>query len=123
MTKRWDLHCAKMAISDNVDEYREAEGWIEKLNTAINSGDDVKMEVPNSGGPSLNGDDIFPNNEFGDSPDVSNKLNLASVRDQLREMYEKYNPAKLAELDNILQAYSGREQLLLDRVTEKYAQQ
>lgn len=118
------LALRKMAISENVDEYREAEGWIEKLNTAINSGDDVKMEVPNSGGGSLMSDAQHHDRSFDESTDFLEDgvdlFSVENVREQLSALYKKHNPQKLLELDEILMQYKGREQLLLARVNEKY---
>lgn len=41
-------------------------------------------------------------------------------RKKLVGVYEKHNPEKLSEVDNILRAYAGRESLLFERLEKKY---
>eukprot|EP00936_MAST-01D_sp_MAST-1D-sp1_P001272 g1272.t1 len=41
-------------------------------------------------------------------------------RKKLVGIYEKHNPEKLSEVDNILSAYAGRESLLFERLEKKY---
>ena len=42
-------------------------------------------------------------------------------RKKLVGIYEKHNPEKLPEVDNILGAYVGREAVLFERLEKKYA--
>ena len=49
-------------------------------------------------------------------------LDFASqCRDQLIQLYERYNPDKIKDVDDLLEKYAGREPLLISAVEAKYS--
>jgi cyclophilin family peptidyl-prolyl cis-trans isomerase len=45
---------------------------------------------------------------------------VAEIRQEIFEIYQKRNPAKIGEIDNLLQKYAGDEEKLLQKIKEKY---
>lgn len=45
----------------------------------------------------------------------------ADIREELIALYQKHNPSKLEDVDNILSKYAGKEEQLLKAVRDKYS--
>ena len=45
----------------------------------------------------------------------------SQCRDQLIQLYERYNPEKIKDVDDLLRKYAGREPLLISAVEAKYS--
>ena len=54
---------------------------------------------------------------------VSPPPNVDDLRQRITRLYEKYNPAKIADLPALFQKYNGMEQRLLDSIIDKYVDQ
>jgi hypothetical protein len=50
----------------------------------------------------------------------SNNSKLEQIRQQIFEIFQKYNPAKLSELPVLYQKYQNQEELLLEKLKKKY---
>ena len=57
-----------------------------------------------------------------EAPIQEEEVDFASqCRDQLIQLYERYNPDKVKDVDDLLQKYAGREPLLISAVEAKYS--
>eukprot|EP00483_Globobulimina_turgida_P008069 UN08085 len=57
---------------------------------------------------------------FGFADTSIDPATLRGYRARLRRLYEKYNPNKLDEIDDILLKYRGREKQLFKKLHKKY---
>ena len=57
-----------------------------------------------------------------EAPIQEEEVDFASqCRDQLIQLYERYNPDKVKDVDDLLEKYAGREPLLISAVEAKYS--
>ena len=57
-----------------------------------------------------------------EAPIQEEEVDFASqCRDQLIQLYERYNPDKVKDVDDLLRKYAGREPLLISAVEAKYS--
>ena len=57
-----------------------------------------------------------------EAPIQEDEVDFASqCRDQLIQLYERYNPEKIKDVDDLLEKYAGREPLLISAVEAKYS--
>ena len=61
---------------------------------------------------------VEPKPEAPSAPEVDF---ASQCRDQLIELYERYNPDKVKDVDDLLRKYAGREPLLISAVEAKYS--
>ena len=60
--------------------------------------------------------------EKPEAPIQEEEADFASqCRDQLIQLYERYNPDKVKDVDDLLEKYAGREPLLISAVEAKYS--
>jgi len=59
-------------------------------------------------------------NAFGAGGGFGSNNNNASIRNQVIQIYQQYNPSKLSQVDANLNKYRGREQVLLQKLKKKY---
>ena len=57
---------------------------------------------------------------FSSAKDGFSGMFASSPKDQVYKIYEKVNPEKLGELDQIMLKYEGKEDELIKRLEKKY---
>jgi hypothetical protein len=69
-----------------------------------------------------NGPSFSSQSPFSGLPSQSPQASSAGVaaRDMLTAFYQKYNPAKVAEVDRLLEKYKGSEELMFRNLAKKY---
>ena len=65
-----------------------------------------------------------PELEAPSAPAPTEEVDFASqCREQLIQLYERYNPDKVKDVDDLLRKYAGREPLLISAVEAKYSRE
>jgi hypothetical protein len=63
---------------------------------------------------------LFGGGRGGTTLFSGNNSNLAAVENRVREIYNQFNPTKIAEIPNLMQKYKGKEMELIQKLEQKY---